>query len=165
MYNTWNERWLNTAGMRQTKIFIPNIFNRGRAKKARNLNRNDMGILIRNVTGHAFLRRHNYIVNATIEEADDEINENFLSHINNTQSQPVLNPLDEADLSLQENARICRKCRDPTSLETPYHLFTECPAVWKDRRDHLGTYDMYEAHPTWKPQPFVDFFKSLNLEN
>ena len=140
------------------------ILNRGRAKKTRNLTRHDIGILVRNITGHAFLRRHNFIVGTSVD-INDEIDENFLSHINNAQPPPILNPLHEADLTKQENARVCRKCKDPTSLETPYHLYTECPAVWVQRRDHLSTYNMYVAHPHWKPQPFVDFFKTLDLEN
>ena len=72
MYKTWNDRWIQTKGLRQTKLFIQNVGNRGRAKKARDLNRNDMGILVRNLTGHAFIRRHNYIVGSVIPEVNTE---------------------------------------------------------------------------------------------
>ena len=51
IYKEWDDRWSNTTGLRQTKLFIPNVRNRGRGKKARNLNRHDLGTLIRNLTG------------------------------------------------------------------------------------------------------------------
>ena len=150
--------------MRQTKAFLPTVLNRGRAKKARDLSRYDMGILVRNLTGHAFLRRHNFIIDAKTTETHDEISDNFLEPTNGNNT-PTLNPLHEADLTRPENAKICRLCRDASSLETPYHLYTECPSVWKLRRDHLHTYHMHDENPQWKPQTFVDFFKTLDLEN
>ena len=166
LYREWNERWQHTKGMRQTKLFLPNVFQRGRAKKTRDLNRYDLGVLIRNITGHAFLRRHNYIIgnSDTHVDLEDSIDDDYLRHINSCTTQPQLSNLLEVDITKPEYVRVCRKCRDPNSLETPYHLFTECPAVWEYRREHLHTYEMNNPNPKWRPRPFVDFFNALDLE-
>ena len=101
----------------------------------------------------------------TLEVNTEDIDDVFLNHIREVNTQPRINALEEADLTMPEYTRICRKCRDATSLETPYHYYTECPAVLETRRDHLKSYLMYETHPQWSPRSFVDFFKTLDLEN
>ena len=98
-------------------------------------------------------------------EMYEDTNNTSQESSNGNNTQQVIDPLNEADLTKPENARACRRCRDATSLETPYHLYTECPAVWGSRRDHLQTYQINVQHPFWRPQAFVDFFKSLHLEN
>ena len=159
MYELWNERWLQTEGHRQTKMFIPNVYRRGNAKKARLLSRKDTGTLVRNITGHAFLRRHNEIIEngyVAAQNAED------------TPHPPVPTPapFTEVDLESPNYARNCRLCRDHYSIETPFHLLGECNALWGPRRDHFRTYHNISAPFTdWEPSQLVGFYNEVNLEN
>ena len=163
IYDRWNERWVNNSGHRQTKVFLPNVYNRGTAKNARLLSRQDTGILVRNITGHAFLGRHNDIVeigyyakpNDALDQSDYE------EHLG---TEP--DPLAEVDLDTPNYAVACRLCKTHRSIETPFHLLSECNATWRERRDHLQTYNNINAHYTsWKPTQLVGFYKALSLEN
>ena len=165
MYGKWNERWINTPGHRQTKLFLPTTLNRGLGKKARELSRTDTGILVRHITGHAFLRRHNDIIDkGYVATYSNEVNQTFLNHIN---SDNTLHPDEfaEVDINSENYATACRLCKQHGSVETPFHLL-ECNALWRERRDHFRTYSQIQAPFTnWKPQQLVDFFKDVNLEN
>ena len=163
MYDKWNERWVNSSGHRQTKLFLPNVYNRGNAKKARLLSRQDTGILVRNITGHAFLRRHNDIVEngyyaKPTENMDISATEEY--------TRPEPDPLTDVDLDSPGYAVACRLCRMHGSTETPFHLLSVCNATWRERRDHLHTYNSINApYTTWRPKQLVGFYKALNLEN
>ena len=128
-----------------------------------------MGILVRNVTGHAFLRRHNNIIeNGYSAQISDTINSTFIAHItegNTEEALPNIAPWVEADLDQPGYETACRACRQVNSVETPFHLLS-CDALWRERRDHLYTYLNIDApYTTWKPQQVVDFYKHVNLEN
>ena len=166
MYEIWNDRWTNTPGHRQTKLFLPTVHNRGLGKKARELSRNDTGILVRNITGHAFLRRHNNIIeNGYVATYPNEVNQTLLDHIADNSNTPTPDDLAEIDLTSESYATACRLCRQHGSVETPFHLL-QCNALWRERRDHFKTYDAITAPFTnWKPQQLVDFFKQVKLED
>ena len=166
IYSLWNERWQSAKGYRQSKLFMPNVFNRGRGKKSRELSRHDIGILVRNITGHAFLRKHNQIIEHGYHaQTPNEITPEFLAHIDNAEVDEVSpSPLEEVDLNSGRYAVACRKCRAHTSVETPYHLIAECEATWKERASHMRTYHMNDIQ-NWKPTEVVAFFKELNLED
>ena len=109
---------------------------------ARNLSRQDTGILVRNITGLAFLRRHNNIIkNGYTAAAFNAIDDEFINHINNIGEE--INdpgPLMEVDLEQPGYETACRKCRTHTSVETPYHLAMGCEATWREKLKHFGTY-------------------------
>ena len=168
MYTIWNERWKTTPGHRQSKYFMPDVFQRGRAKLARNLSRQDTGILVRNITGHAFLRRHNSIIqNGYTTTPSTEIDDEFMNHISGNEPQTICpGPWDEVDLDSPSYETACRKCRSHNSVETPYHLATGCEATWRERLTHFGTYALGDTGvQRWKPLQVVGFFKALNLED
>ena len=88
---------------------------------ARNLSRQDTGILVRNITGLALLRRHNNIIkNGYTAAAFNAIDDEFINHINNIGEE--INdpgPIMEVDLEQPGYETACRKCRTHTSVETP----------------------------------------------
>ena len=51
VYETWNRRWTNQSLCRQTKLFFPTI-ERGKSKDIMKLSKANLGVLVRNTTGH-----------------------------------------------------------------------------------------------------------------
>ena len=60
LYKAWDRRWQTQGDCRQTFQFFPCI-ERGKSKKICKMSRADVGIMVRYLTGHAHLRRHNKI--------------------------------------------------------------------------------------------------------
>lgn len=60
-YKKWAKRWLGLKTCRQTKYFYLGP-DKGKSNEILKLNRAEISLLIRFLTGHAFLRRHEYIV-------------------------------------------------------------------------------------------------------
>ena len=120
---------------------------------------------MRHITGHAFLRRHNDIIDkGYVTTYSNEVNQTFLNHIN-SDNTPHPDELAEVDINSESYATACRLWKQHGSVETPFHLL-ECNALWRERRDHFRTYSQIQAPFTnWKPQQLADFFKQVNLEN
>ena len=59
----WENRWDNRKDARQTSIFFPKI-NISKSKEIIQLNKDQISITIRALTGHDFRQRHNALVNA-----------------------------------------------------------------------------------------------------
>ena len=57
----WNDRWKDGKDARQTRIFFPQI-NLSKSKKIREMNRINIGNVIRAITGHDFRKRHEGLV-------------------------------------------------------------------------------------------------------
>ena len=154
MYKEWNQRWMSLPGHRQTKALLPSVYDRGKAKQARSLTRADLGIYVRNITGHCFMARHN----------------NIVGNSNPTQTNATQNSLLDLDGSEDEPSAIlrrqaeCRKCQLTNTEETPLHLIFECEAIWYERWESFGT-PLLNDRIKWKPQSFVAFFKKMKLEN
>ena len=55
---------------------------------------------------------------------------------------------------------MCRFCEE--DVETFIHFATDCPARWRERRDHLQVYigDQFMA---WTPKQLLDFAYSLQI--
>jgi len=58
----WTQEWQSHPTCRQTKLWFPTP-ERSLSKKILTLDRKDIGVLIRWLTGHNFLRRHSHIIN------------------------------------------------------------------------------------------------------
>ena len=52
LVHKWNERWQSGKTCRQTKLFLPSI-DRGKSKKIMQLSKQNLSILVRNVTGQS----------------------------------------------------------------------------------------------------------------
>ena len=103
IYDKWNERWVSNNNHRQSKKFMPDVYQRGRAKLARGLSRQDTGILVRNITGHAFLQRHNNIIkNGYTAPVPNEIDDEFMNHISNTGTDGIRDPGPLAEVDLEQ---------------------------------------------------------------
>ena len=118
------------------------------------MNRYDLGILMRYTTGHAHLRRHNKIA-GTIQPGTYGPENQY------KMDNPEVGSPQETDASIR-----CRLCDMKGREETPYHIFTDCPAAWFSRWEYLGDY-LFEGqnHYTWDPKKLVGFFKRYDLEN
>ena len=57
----WDNRWKKGKDARQTRIFFPTI-NLSKSKKIREMNRENIGNIIRAITGHDFRKRHEGLV-------------------------------------------------------------------------------------------------------
>ena len=169
-YKVWNDRWANQTSCRQTKLFIPHI-DRAKSKEIMKLNKHDMGILVRNVTGHTHMDRHKKIL-GEIAILSDSITEEYLNHINGIEepprpkNSPKKNTLfDEVDPNMAEHFGTCKLCLIKGSEETPYHLAMECPYTWRGRGDFLKSLiPGYSTLMEWEPDKLVAFFKRYNLE-
>jgi len=60
--DSWTMEWQSHPTCRQTKLWFPTP-DRALSRKILKLDRKDIGVLIRWLTGHNFLRRHSHIVN------------------------------------------------------------------------------------------------------
>ena len=150
----WDRRWQTSTNCRQTFELCP-ATNINRSKEIRKLNRYDLGILIRYVTGHAHLRHHNTklgIVNPEIEAYD-------------YRKYATRDP-DDDHSGLFNTQRMCRLCQLKGRSETPRHILLECNTAWRERRFFFGNHelDLEDIH-NWKPKQLVGFFKSLDVEN
>ena len=137
------------------------------------LTKADMGILVRNVTGHAHMDRHRKIL-GDIALFSDSISESFIRHINGEEETKQPTESAEPENSLYtlvdpNEARFfgtCKLCRIKGSEETPYHLVMECPYTWRGRVDLLRDYDPNSVSlQKWEPSQLVAFFKRYNLED
>lgn len=112
MYETWN-KWRETTNCRQARLLFPSI-NRAKSKKIMELNKHNLEILVRNVTGHAHMDRHR----RTLGEfgCSDAITPDFLNHISEGSTNiPAVtatnvHPQDEVDINLAVNFGICKLC-------------------------------------------------------
>ena len=57
----WNKRWTKGKDARQTRIYFPKI-DLSKSAKIRKMNRNQIGQMIRALTGHDFRKRHEGLV-------------------------------------------------------------------------------------------------------
>lgn len=53
----------------------------------------------------------------------------------------------------------CRFCEEEE--EEAWHLVSECPALWQQRRDVFKTYAPFSTTPTWYPRQIASFIGSL----
>ena len=150
----WNLRWQTSGNCRQTFDLCP-ATNEARSKLVRKLNRYDLGILIRYVTGHAHLRRHNKILGIENPEIEPYSKENYMLH----------DPNDD-HVGQFDTQTICRLCKLKGRQETPTHILLDCDAAWRERRVFFKHHKLEkeEIH-NWKPEDLVGFFKSLDVEN
>ena len=156
MYRKWNIRWQTEETCRQTFNFYKAI-DKGLSKKIYKMNRHNLGIIMRYTTGHAHLRRHNYIAN-TANPIPIPFPENQHKLVDPDEHMFKANP----DLYQTR----CRLCNLRGSEETPTHIFKECLAVWRERLQYLGAYTFeHDEHTHWDPISLLGFFKELDLEN
>ena len=172
IYSEWNERWKAQQSCRQTKLFLPEI-NRGKSKDIMKLTKADMGILVRNITGHAHMDRHRRVM-GDIALFSDSINEEFLNHINGNEPSPRLPDSNREEVKIYDEvdpneARFfgtCKLCKINGNEETPYHLVMECPYTWRGRADLLEDHNPNSfSLSKWEPDKLVAFFKRYNLED
>ena len=153
MYREWNLRWQTQGDCRQTFLFFPCI-DRGKSKKITKMCRKDLGIMVRYLTGHAHLRRHNKIANTP---------------------QPVFSDLPQMRYKLtdpddymeeKDRQTTCRLCKLAGREETPFHLAHDCLRAWETRLNLLGCYSFeHEDIVPWEPTALLKFFKHFDLEN
>ena len=150
----WNRRWQATANCRQTFDLCP-ATNESRSKKIRKLNRFDLGILTRYVTGHAHLRRHNKIAGITNPEIQAYNKDDYIY------KDPEDNHTGHFD-----DQTLCRLCRLKGRQETPMHILLECNAAWRERMQYFKFHVLERDEIlNWEPEQLVGFFKSLDVEN
>ena len=154
MYLQWDRKWQTQGDCRQTFLFFPCI-DRGKSKLMSKMNRKDLGGMVRYLTGHAHLRRHNKIANTPQPQFVDQ-----------PQMQYTLHDPDDNHQGEYDRDIVCRLCKLPGKEETPFHMATECLGAWQARRDILGSYS-FEGEQVfrWKPKPLLKFFKHFDLEN
>ena len=166
IYDKWNERWLTNNNHRQSKLFMPDVYQQ--AKMVRNLSRHDTGILVCNITGHAFLRRHNHIIAMKTLRSNLNLSDDVEYESNTTQDEPQKEThhyLDEMDITNEKQGLVCRKCRLPYTEETPHHIIVKCDAIWRQRWAHLKTPIIDdEIYENWEPEQLALFLKTMNLE-
>ena len=145
VYESWNERWREQSTCRQTKIFLPEI-DRGKSKKIMSLNKAQLSILVRNLTGHAHLDAHRKVMGDYGQY--EGITHAYLDHIDGAESNVVTRPvpklssiLNEVDINLAKNYGTCKLCCIQGMQETPIHLLLECPYTWRGRADLFKEYD------------------------
>ena len=135
------------------------------------LNKAQLSILVRNITGHAHLDRHRKIMGDY--GGRDDINQDFLNHINGVDPPSTHTPtnqgndlLDIVDTNLAVNYGTCRLCELRDTEETPIHLVLQCPYTWMGRAELFGEYEPSEStFANWDPAGMAQFFARYNLEN
>ena len=154
MYKSWNLRWQTGLDCRQMFIFFPCI-DQAKSKALCKLSRHDFGIMVRYLTGHAHLRRHNKIAKTPQETYFDQPEMRY----------QMVDP-DDNHTGPFDREITCRLCKLNGREETPSHLAKECLAAWSARRDMLGCYS-YENEDIlpWDPISLLKFFKHFDLEN
>ena len=113
---SWTKEWEKETDpnqekpkCRQTKYFYK-VPDKQKAKVLLGYNRDNLSMLVRFVTGHAFLKRHNKIVErgTKIGEENEDI--------------------------------YCRLCSSNTEWETPHHLICKCEALMHRRKEIFGDF-------------------------
>ena len=114
--NAWVNEWegetnpnQRTPKCRQTRYFYK-VPSRSQAKVLLSYNRERVSMLVRFVTGHAFLKRHNMIVEKGTTQG-----------------------LEIEDI-------YCRLCESSSEWETPHHVICKCPALMHRRLPYFGDY-------------------------
>ena len=79
----WDRRWKASPACRQTKLFFPSI-DKSLSQKLLTSNRHHFGMLVRVITGHCFLRRHNTLV----ELGEDDIFESICRFCSENEETP-----------------------------------------------------------------------------
>ena len=110
--------------------------------------------MVRYLTGHAHLRRHNKIANTP---------------------QPVFTDLPQMNYTLEDpddrtesgdRQIICHLCKLAGHEETSFHLFRDCLRAWETRLNLLGSYSFEQVNTVmWDPVALLKFFKHFDLEN
>ena len=154
MYAKWNLRWQTQPDCRQTFQFFPCV-DRSKSKEIIKMSRKDISILIRYLTGHAHLRRHDKICDTMQPRA-----------LINPQPLYTLVDPDENHIGNYDEDIICRICKLKGSEETPYHIYKQCLGAWRKRRELTGSYTFENEDPIkWEPSNILEFFKHFDLEN
>ena len=119
------------------------------------MGRKDLGLMVRYLTGHAHLRRHNKIANTM-----QPTYANFPR-----MKYSLVDPDDDEKEPLDWDV-ICRLCQIKSTEETPLHLMAECLAAWEPRLELFGCYSLANESPLqWSPKALLQFFKRFDLEN
>ena len=113
-----------------------------------------MRILVRYVTGHAHLRRHDKLL-GTLD----------FQPTYGPKPQYFLKDPDELFSGPYDEEVTCRLCQLPGREETPWHIFTECPKVCGLRSDHFGHRLLPNGLTSWEPANLARFFAHIDLEN
>ena len=142
----WYLRWQNARqdnGLpiyRQTKHFFPGP-DKLKAYRLIRQSKQEMGRTIQFITGHAFMRRHQNIVQTTerLQNADvDELEDDPLAS------------------TTPPTCRLCRK-----GDETPFHLIRECTSLQDERKQYFGRQNDMSTNINWGAQKLINFL-SLN---
>ena len=156
MYKDWDLRWQLKTNCRQTFALLP-CTDRSKSKEALKLNRRDLGVYLRYVTGHCHLRRHNNLIGIETKDYRSVPPNSYKLH----------DPDTDKNWGIGSTKNMCRLCKLHGTEETPFHLLTECLRTWALRRQVFGFYTFEgEEHFTgWRPKQIVEFFSKLDLEN
>ena len=114
--NAWMNEWegetnpnQRTPKCRQTRYFYK-VPSKSQAKVLLSYNRERVSMLVRFVTGHAFLKRHNMVV-----------------------EKGTTRGLENEDI-------YCRLCESSSDWETPHHVICKCPALMHRRQPYFGDF-------------------------
>ena len=119
------------------------------------MSRFDLGIMVRYLTGHAHLRRHNKIANTQQP-----------TYYDLPEMQYELKDPDDCHKGAFDRGITCRICKLKGNEETPFHLAFDCLGAWNTRRRLMGCYSRTsDDPPTWDPLSLLEFFKHFDLEN
>ena len=154
MIKEWDRRWQTAGDCRQTFGFFPCV-DLTKSKELSHMGRKDLGIMVRYLTGHAHLQRHNKIAN-TVQP----------TYCNFPRMKYSLVDPDDGTEEQPDWDVICRLCQLTNTEETPLHLIRECLAAWKTRLELFGCYCLADETPlTWSQKALLQFFKHFDLEN
>ena len=115
-HQAWIDEWEaetnpvnGTPKCRQTRYFYKKP-SKHKAKLLMNYNREKLSMFVRYVTGHAFLKRHNMIVEKGTK------------------------------VGIENEDIFCRLCESDTDWETPHHIICKCPALMHRRMAMFGEF-------------------------
>lgn len=146
MYREWNRRWQQANGCRQTFQIFP-CTDTTKSKTIARMGRKDLGMMVRYLTGHAHLGRHNKIAQTPGELYYDLPQRKYEME---DPDENLIGPFDK-DIT-------CRLCKIEGKEETPFHLATECLRAWSTRRELLGSYSFERDDFRWHPDSLLKFF-------
>ena len=140
---------------------MPDI-NRAKSKKIMKLTKSALGILVRNITGHAHLARHNALTGTHTADYDDDTDG---STDEDSMSGDNTRLFVEVDTTRWKHRAACRLCKIRGSEETPVHLALDCPYTWRGRAELFRKHEI-NIHDLskWEPEDLVRFFTRYNLE-
>ena len=119
------------------------------------MGRKNLGIMVRYLTGHAHLRRHNKIASTQQPIPYDQ-----------PQMLYNLHDPDDKHIGRYDREVMCRLCKLPGTEETPYHIATDCLGAWRTRFELLGCYNFESDGPfSWDPEDLLQFCNHFDLEN